>query len=41
MLASFPGSSALECEIEVVQVERAWYFFSLEQRLGVERVERP
>ena len=29
-LASFPGSSALKCEIEVVHAERAWYFFSRE-----------
>ena len=29
-LASFPGSSAPEREIELVHVKRAWYFFSHE-----------
>ena len=29
-LASFPGSSALEREIEFIHAERAWYFFSRE-----------
>ena len=29
-LASFPGSSAPEREIEVVHAERAWYLFSRE-----------
>ena len=26
-VASFPGSSAPERDIEVVHVEKAWYFF--------------
>ena len=30
-LVSFPGSSALECNIEVVHAERAWYLFSREK----------
>ena len=30
-LASFPGSSALERDIEVVHAERAWYLFSREK----------
>ena len=29
-LASFPGSSAPEREIEFMHVEKAWYFFSRE-----------
>ena len=29
-VVSFPGSSALEHSIELVHVERAWYFFSCE-----------
>ena len=29
-LTLFPGSSAPEQEIELVRVERAWYFFSHE-----------
>ena len=29
-LASFPGSSAPEREIEFIRAERAWYFFSRE-----------
>ena len=31
-VASFPGSHARECEIEVVQAWRAWYFLSREKR---------
>ena len=31
-LASFPGSSAPERDIEVVHAERAWYLFSREHR---------
>ena len=34
LLASFPGSSALEREIELVHAERAWYFFSRESPLA-------
>ena len=30
-LASFPGSSALEREIEFIHAERAWYLFSREK----------
>ena len=30
LMASFPGSSAPEREIELVHAERAWYFFSRE-----------
>ena len=30
MIASFPGSSAPEREIEFIHAERAWYFFSRE-----------
>ena len=30
-LASFPGSSAPERDIEVVHAERAWYLFSREK----------
>ena len=29
-VASFPGSSAPEQEIEFIHAERAWYFFSCE-----------
>ena len=40
-LASFPGSSAPERNIELVHVERAWFFFShvstLKGRKAVER----
>ena len=31
-IASFPGSHAPECEIEVVHAWRAWYFLSREKR---------
>ena len=41
LVASFPGSSTLEHEIELVHAERAWYFFSHEHHEGRMKVERP
>ena len=40
-IASFPGSSAPEREIELVHVERAWYFSHVRTLKGRKVVERP
>ena len=40
-IASFPGFSAPERDIEVVHAERAWYFFHMRTLKGREGIERP
>ena len=40
-IASFLGSFAPEREIELVHVERAWYFFHMRTLEGRKAVERP